>query len=134
MGTDNCEHLPTIGHGERLSKKQEQAISALLSKPTLDEAAKEVGVNPVTLTRWMKISAFHDAYAAARREVVSHAIASVQNATGEAVETLRAVMRDADAPAGSRVAAAKTVLETAMKGIEQEDIMARLTVLEAERR
>ena len=130
MKNDICEHLPTSGHGERLTRKQEQAIAALLAHPTLEAAASVVGVNAVTLTRWLQRRTFNDAYRQARRESVSHAIASVQAATSEAVDTLRAVMRDAEAPAGSRVSAAKAVLDTAIRGIELEDISERLAELE----
>ena len=131
MGNGNCSELKTSGHGERLTKKQDQAIAALLLHPTMSAAASAVGVNVTTLTRWMRVPTFHDSYMSARRDSVSHAIASVQAATSEAVETLRAVMRDTDAPAGSRVAAARTVLDTAIRGIELEDISERLAQLEA---
>jgi hypothetical protein len=43
----------------------------------------------------------------------------VQRATGEAVETLRAVMQNTEAPASARVSAAKR-LETAVKAVELE--------------
>ena len=131
MGNGNCSELKTSGHGERLTKKQDQAIAALLLHPTMGAAAGAIGVNVTTLTRWMRVPTFHDSYMQARRDSVSQAIASVQAATGEAVETLRAVMRDTDAPAGSRVAAARTVLDTAIRGMELEDISERLAQLEA---
>jgi len=130
MKNDICEHLPTSGHGERLTRKQEQAIAALLAHPTLEAAASVVGVNAVTLTRWMRVDTFREAYMQTRREAVSQAVATVQAATGEAVDTLRAVMRDTEAPAGSRVSAAKAVLDTAIRGIELEDFERRLTALE----
>src|SRR5688572_27719597 len=40
------------GHGERLSRKQEQAVVALLEQPTLGQAAAAVGVNEKTLRSW----------------------------------------------------------------------------------
>jgi hypothetical protein len=64
--------------------------------------------------------------------VVQHAITQVQRATGEAVETLRSVMQDAEAPASARVSAAKAILETSVKGIEIEDLAARIAALEAQ--
>ena len=50
----------------------------------------------------------------------------VQQATGEAVATLRQVMQAADAPASAKVSAAKTILETAVKAVELEDLEARI--------
>ena len=119
------------GHGEKLSRKQEALISALLLEPTLAEAAQAAGIGEVTAWRWLQDAAFQAAYREARREVVRHAITQVQRATGEAVETLRNVMQDADAPASARVSAAKAVLETAVKAVELEDLEARIAALEA---
>jgi len=118
------------GHGEKLSHKQERAIAALLVAPSVTAAAQQIGVNENTLLRWLKDTAFEAAYREARRAVVQHAIAQVQRATGEAVETLRAVMQDPAAPASARVSAAKTILETAVKAVELEDVEARLAALE----
>lgn len=115
----------------KLSRKQELAISALLTCHTLLDAAQQCGLAEVTLHRWLKDTAFQTAYREARRAVVQHAIVQVQQATGEAVETLRAVMRDIDSPASARVSAAKVVLEMALRGIELEDLAMRIEALEA---
>src|SRR5215510_7648941 len=119
------------GHGEKLSHKQERAIAALLVAPSVTAAAQQIGVNENTLLRWLKDATFQAAYREARRSVVQHAITQVQRATGEAVETLRTVMQDPDAPASARVSAAKAILETAIKAVELEDLEARITALEA---
>ena len=121
------------GHGEKLSRKQEQGIKALLIQSTLGEAATAIGVDERTLRRWLRDNAvFQMAYRQARRAVVQHAIVQVQQATGEAVETLRKVMQAADAPASAEVSAAKTILETAVKAVELEDLEARIASLEAQ--
>jgi hypothetical protein len=105
------------GHGEKLTRRKEQAISALLLHATLSEAATALAVDESTLRRWLREdTAFQTAYREARRAVVQQAITQVQQATGEAVETLRSVMQDSEAPASARVSAAKAVLETAIKG------------------
>ena len=118
-------------HGEKLSRKQEQTIAALLTCGSITAAAAGCGVAEATLHRWLKDTAFQAAYREARRAVVQHAIAQVQQATGEAVETLRAVMQAADTPASARVSAAKVVLEIAVKAVELEDLEARIAGLEA---
>jgi hypothetical protein len=58
------------GHGEKLSRKREQAIAALLTQPTIAAAAKMAGIGERTLRRWLKLPEFASAYDAARREVV----------------------------------------------------------------
>src|SRR6266852_1157532 len=103
------------GHGEKLSRKQDALISALLLAPTLAAAAHTVGIGEVTAWRWLKDATFQAAYREARRAVVQQAIVQIQGACGESVETLRTIMRDPEASASARVSAARTILETAVK-------------------
>ena len=118
-----------------LTPRQEQSITALLVQGSLQAAAAASGINEKTLRSWLRDdAAFQIAYREARRAVVQHAITQVQHATGEAVETLRAVMQDAEAPASAKVSAAKTILDTAVKAVELEDLEARITALEQQAR
>ena len=119
------------GHGEKLSRKQDQVITVLVTCASIAEAAAQCGLADVTLRRWLKQEPFQATYREAHRAVVQHAIVQVQQATGEAVETLRKVMHAADAPASAKVSAAKTILETAIKAVELEDLEARIVALEA---
>ncbi len=72
------------GHGEKLSRKQESAIAALLSAPTIKEAARTSGISEVSLWRWLQLPEFAIAYRAARRQVVERAVSELQAAAGEA--------------------------------------------------
>lgn len=121
----------TCGHGERITRRQEQAIAALLSCPSQSAAAAAAGVCERTLCRWRRQPDFAAAYAEAKQQAVTAAIVAVQQAALAAVETLRAVMTDTDAPHGARVTAARTVLEMAMAAHEQETLEARIAALEA---
>ena len=56
------------GHGENLGRKEEQAIVALLTRPTVTEAAKACAVSEVTLWRWRQRPEFSERYRAARRQ------------------------------------------------------------------
>jgi hypothetical protein len=103
---------------------------ALLSEPTIEAAAKTAKVGERTLYTWLKDPAFCAAYREARAEAVSRSVARLQQASGEAVTTLQDVMKDAEAPAPSRVAAAKTVLEIAIRGTEIAELQRRLSELE----
>jgi heterodisulfide reductase subunit C len=118
------------GHGEKLTRKQEQAISCLLEQATLKDAAVACGIGEMTLRRWLQQPGFQEHYRQAKRQVVEQAITSVQKATEEAVGVLKEIMNDKEAPTSSRVSAAKTILETAIKAVELEDIMTRLDALE----
>lgn len=117
----------------KLSRKQDLAIAALLTCPTLQAAAQQCGLSETTLWRWLKHDpGFQTAYRDARRELVRVALGAVQAACSDAVETLRSVMQDGNAPASARVAAARTVLDMSLKGVEVEDHEARVVALEAQ--
>lgn len=111
-------------------KRQDQYIVALLEHPTLQKAATAVGVSDVTLWRCLKQPEFADAFRKARRDAFSQSVARLQHASSAAVGTLLRVMTDKEAPASSRVRAAEVVLSTAFKGIELDDIEARVAELE----
>ena len=113
------------------SNRQEKAIVALLNEPTMKEAAEIAGISEVTLWRWLQNADFRKSYMEARRLAVQRAIARTQAITSEAVETLREVMNDKAATGSERIAAAKAILDYAMKGIELEDHEQRLGELEA---
>lgn len=109
-----------------LSTKQEKAILALLTEPTIRQAAEVSGVGETTLYRWMQEKEFNQAFKDARKQAFSQTISRLQQATTDAVQTLRDIMTSADAPASSRVTAAKTVIEMAYKAYEMEDLAAEL--------
>ena len=116
-------------HGA-LTPKQQKALAALLTEPTILAAADKVGVNERTLHRWLEERAFETAYRTARREAVTQAIARLQQVSTHAVTVLVNVMVSKDTPPATRAAAAKTVLETAIKAVELEDLAARIEALE----
>ncbi len=118
------------GHGEKLSRKQEAAIAALLSHGTVKAAALACGVSEATLWRWMQLPEFQTRYRAARRLVVETAIAQLQSDCTKAARVLIEVAEDKAAPASSRVAAARTILEQAVGGIELVDLQERIEHLE----
>jgi hypothetical protein len=119
------------GHGEKQSRKAEQALAALLTEPTITAAAAAAGVAEKTLRRWLREQGFATAFRVARREVTLQAGARLQSAAGEAVGALQSVMGDTGAPPAARVSAARTILELSLRSLELEDLAERLEVLEA---
>ena len=118
------------GHGEKLGRKQEEAIAALLSQRNIEEAARAAGVGTRTLIRWLKLPEFRVAYREARRAAFSQSIARLQQASSAAATTLLKIMLDVNAPASTRVRAADSVLDHAKQAIELKDIEARVALLE----
>jgi hypothetical protein len=120
---------PGEGHGEKRTRKQEQLIAALLSHPTIEAAAKSVGISDATAWRWMKTTEFQAAYRQARREAMRQTTARLQEAAAEAVDALREVQRSGESES-ARVSAARTILEQSIKAADLEDVQMRLEGLE----
>ena len=118
------------GHGSKLARKQEDAIAALLSQRSIEDAARVCGVGERTLIRWLKLPEFRGEYLKARREVVQQAVARMQQATGAAGTIALKLMTDPNVPAAVRLRAAEFVFDRAIKGIEIDDIEARVSDLE----
>lgn len=113
-----------------MNAKSEKLLASLLTAPTIQIAAKLAGVSESTAIRTLKESEFQAAYREARREVVSHSITTLQAACSNAVATLVSVCDDPDAPASSRVSAAKSILEMSLRSVEIDDLGVRVQALE----
>ncbi len=63
-------HVPRCpqmsGHGEKLGRKMEQAVIAILASRNDEEAAQSIGVSAKTLQRWRKLPEFDQALRDAR--------------------------------------------------------------------
>lgn len=114
----------------KMTRKMESAVAALLTAPTIATAAAAVGISEQTLWRWLQDPDFKERYREAKREAVAQAVARLQQVSSQAVETLWVIMTDDEAKDSTRVTAAKAVLEMAIKGIELEDLAARIDALE----
>jgi len=119
-----------VGPGSKFTRKNEEAIAALLTQRSLEDAAKTAGIGTQTLLRWLKLPEFQAAYREARRQAVQQAVARLQQATGAAAITVLKLMTDPNVPAAVKLRAAECVFAHAIKGIELEDIESRLTELE----
>ena len=107
---------------DKLTRRQEALILALLSEPTHAAAAAKARVSEATLRRWLHLPDFRAAWRAARREVVEGVIGRIQGATGQAINTLLAVAttgtKDAD-----RVRASVALLDHAFRGLTEADAL-----------
>lgn len=119
-----------IGHGAKFGRKKEEAVAAVLSQRNLEEAARVAGVGVATLMRWQKLPEFQEALRRARREALSQTIGRLQQGSSAAATTLLKVMLDQGTPASTKVRAAESVMNHALRAMELEDVMERLTELE----
>src|SRR5215211_642316 len=116
------------GHGEKRSRREDSAIAALLACSTLDEAAQRAGIGGSTLRGWLRDPAFQQRFRAARRQVVEQAINGLQQATGDAVAALRRHL--VCGVPSAEIAAAKAIIDQAVKGVELIDLVERVEQLE----
>lgn len=112
-----------------ITPKQERAILALLSEPTIPKAAKACGCGERTIHRWLGEGAFSAAYRNARRQAFGQAIGLAQQYAPLAMHTLIKAMAE-DSPAHVKVSAATALLKFAREGIELDDLAARVEALE----
>ena len=110
--------------------RQEAALLALISEPTVAKAAEASGISQPTLFRYLQDTSFREEYQKAKRSLLEAALGDLQKASSEAVSTLRGVMADTEAGASSRVAASRAILGFAIQTGELEDIMRRLEAVE----
>ena len=112
-----------------LSARQQKALGALLTHPTIEAAAASVEIHPRTVKRWLyEDENFQEEYRKLRQQAVDNAIASLQSAMSEAVQTLR---RNLTARNPSiQVRAAIALLEQGFKAVEAHDLVQRIAELE----
>jgi hypothetical protein len=114
----------------KLTPKQEQAILALLNRPSIKQAAEEVGISERQVYRWLGEDAFGRAYRGARRKAFAHAVSISQQYAPSAVATLAKVMTDPQAPHTAKVSAATALLKFSRESIELDDVVERVAALE----
>jgi len=117
------------GHGSKSDRQRDEAIIALLTHRSIEEAARAVDITSGTLLRWMKQPEFDAAYREARRQVFSQSIARLQQASPAAASTLIKLAVDPSTPAATRERAANSILNHGRTAIEI-DTQARLTAVE----
>jgi hypothetical protein len=108
----------------------EQAVAALLTARNHEEAAKSIGISAKTLQRWQKLPEFEQAFREARMAAFRQSMAKLQQASVPAVTTLLKILVDPAAPLAVKARCANYILDQTRKGVETEDIEARLAVVE----
>ena len=117
------------GHGEKMTRKRELAIIALLREPTLAAAARSTGVSATTLKRWLQDPDFLNEYRGVSRRLLEGSLARLQAVTDEAIDALRRNLT-CGRPS-TEVAAAKAIVQQATKAAELWDLTSRVEDLEA---
>lgn len=117
-------------NGRELSTKQSKAIAALLSERSIDAAAKAAGIGQTTMHRWLNDDLFVAALRQAEAGLLDAATRRLLALQGDAIDALQNVLQDGDTPPGTRVQAARVVLEAMLKLRDSWQVEQRLTMLE----
>src|ERR1035441_1781243 len=104
-----------VGHGQKLSRKKEQAIAALLSQRGIEEAARAAGIGTTPRPRGLRFPESRAEFLPTRRDVVHQANARIQQNAGAAPAVLLKLMADHTTPASVRMRSAECVLNHASK-------------------
>jgi hypothetical protein len=119
--------------GRRSDAARERAVLALLSRPTLQNAADEAGVSERTLRRWLRDDAeFQAAYTEARAAAVDDALRQLQRGASVAARAL--IRRAKGDDAGHSIKAATALFDQLAKAGRAADLQAladRLGAVEA---
>lgn len=105
-------------------------MQALLTKPTVREAAHVCGVPEQTIYKWLKKPAFKEEYEEQKKRIVEDSANYLQIKLNEATATVLELMHDQEAPSQVRLNAARTVFEYCYKFIEQREVIGRIDALE----
>ena len=112
----------------KLSKKQHDAIAALLVQPTLEAAANIVGVAPSSIYRWLKSADFSKELMAAQRESISGSVRLLQRGMNS---SLRVMLESLQSPNDMvRLRAAEFIWDRSLQAMEMMDLAARVEGLE----
>lgn len=117
------------GHGEKLSRRAEAAIAALLSHATISAAAESAGVSKTTLWRWLQRDDFRHRLKAAQETVFETALNTLQGSITDAVNCLRNNLT-CKSPS-VQVQAARSLVEYALKTHDLLDLRTRISDVEA---
>jgi hypothetical protein len=115
---------------DNLTPKQVKALTALLAGRTIEATAKDIGVNPATVHRWLGEPAFKAARDAGQRELAELGLSLLLSLVRNAVAVQAAHLQE-QTRVQIRQRASEFVIEHALKWIELEEIQRRLEALEA---
>ncbi|MBN9521435.1 hypothetical protein J0H58_23415 [bacterium] len=110
-------------------KNDDALVLALACGATVEAAARQAGVSERTVYSRLREPEFQKRVKAARADLARRSAGLLSAASGEAVRTLLALMKDS-APPAVRLGAAKAVLELGMKIRELAELEAEVRELE----
>ena len=113
------------------NSKRELLLSALLTNPTIKQAAASVDVPESTAYNWLRDPEFSAEYKQRKRQAVEEASDFLQSRINEAAGVIAGLMNDTKVSPRTRLDAARSIIEFGYKIYEQAEVIARIEALEA---
>lgn len=114
-----------------MKPNDEKILSALVATHTIAEAARAAGCSERTVYSRLADDDFRAEYEKRRRQTLDGACRALQSALTDAVDVLTSIMKESDTSPGTRVSAARSVIDYGVKLTELSDLAARVAALEA---
>lgn len=114
-----------------LSARQVRAIEALLTSPSISEAAEACGIGRRTLHTWLEDPEFKQALAAAESEAISLAVREMIGDMRENLATMRDIRRSDESSAAIKLRAAALLDASLLRWREIATFEERLVAIEA---
>jgi len=127
-GSTVADEPPPI---DGLTALQVHAVAAILSSPSLKDAAEVAGVPYRTLWGWLREPRFAQYLAVSKRMILDSSAGRVVDLVGKALEALESVLAGDNVPA--KVRAAAIVLQTAYNVSSLKDLEAQVLQLRIDR-
>lgn len=115
---------------EELPIRQRKAVLVLAATGNTTRAAKEAGVTQQTVYRWLEDPTFRNELRAAELQVLENLSRRLMDLTSKAITTLDGLLSDKNST--TRLRAAQTIIEGALKLREIMSIEERVAKLEAQ--
>jgi hypothetical protein len=105
-------------------------VVALAAGATIEAAAAAAGLSRRTVQRRLEEPAFRAELQAARERLIEEGIGRLAGLAATAIQTLRDVMTDPEAPHAAKVSAARATLEHLLRAREAVELSGRVAALE----
>lgn len=105
-------------------------ISALLTRPTIKQAAESVGLSEQAVYSRLRKVDFRTKLQNARNDQFQVISSKLEDANFKALNTLVSILDDSEVSAGIKVRASQTLLDLSLRNREQADILTRIQNLE----
>ena len=114
-----------------LSTKKQAAIAALLTSPSITEAAEASGIGRSTMHRWLEDPEFKQALSAAEADAISSAVRRMIGDMSDNLALMREIRDDPGSSAALKLRAAALVDASLLRWREAATLEERLVAIEA---